>query len=75
MLQIEGVSKQFSTRVLLTEANAHLRQGSRVGLVGPNGAGKTTLMRMILGEDSPTRAGSASVRTCAWGTWRKSWKP
>ncbi len=55
MLQIEGVSKQFSTRVLLTEANAHLRQGSRVGLVGPNGAGKTTLMRMILGEDSPDK--------------------
>jgi ATP-binding cassette subfamily F protein 3 len=55
MLQIEGISKQFSTRVLLTEASAHLRQGSRVGLVGPNGAGKTTLMRMILGEDSPDK--------------------
>ncbi|TAJ25987.1 MAG: ABC transporter ATP-binding protein [Nitrospirae bacterium] len=55
MLQIEGVSKQFATRVLLTEASAHLRQGSRVGLVGPNGAGKTTLMRMILGEDSPDK--------------------
>ena len=55
MLQIEGVSKQFSTRVLLTDASAHLRQGSRVGLVGPNGAGKTTLMRMILGEDSPDK--------------------
>nr|MBI3613663.1 ABC-F family ATP-binding cassette domain-containing protein [Nitrospirota bacterium] len=35
--------------------SAHLRQGSRVGLVGPNGAGKTTLMRMILGEDSPDK--------------------
>ncbi|MBM4132503.1 MAG: ABC-F family ATP-binding cassette domain-containing protein [Nitrospira sp.] len=55
MLQIEGVSKQFATRILLTEANAHLRQGSRVGLVGPNGAGKTTLMRMILGEDAPDK--------------------
>ena len=53
MLQIESVSKGYSTKVLLTEASAHLRPNSRVGLVGPNGAGKTTLFRMILGEESP----------------------
>ncbi|ALA60440.1 ABC-F family ATP-binding cassette domain-containing protein [Nitrospira moscoviensis] len=55
MLQIESVSKQYSTKVLLTEASAHLRPSSRVGLVGPNGAGKTTLFRMILGEESPDK--------------------
>ncbi|WP_447974371.1 ABC-F family ATP-binding cassette domain-containing protein [Nitrospira sp. Kam-Ns4a] len=55
MLQIESVSKQFAHRVLLKEASAHLRPGSRVGLVGPNGAGKTTLLRMILGEESPDK--------------------
>ena len=53
MLQIESVSKGYSTKVLLTEASAHLRPNSRVGLVGPNGAGKTTLFRMILEEESP----------------------
>jgi ATP-binding cassette subfamily F protein 3 len=53
MLQIESVSKQYSTKVLLTDTSAHLRPNSRVGLVGPNGAGKTTLFRMILGEESP----------------------
>ena len=53
MLQIESVSKQYSTKVLLTEVSAHLRPNSRVGLVGPNGAGKTTLFRMILAEESP----------------------
>jgi len=55
MLQIEEVSKQFAARVLLKEASAHLRPGSRVGLVGPNGVGKTTLIRMILGEESPDK--------------------
>ncbi len=55
MLQIEDVSKQFSARVLLKEASAHLRPSSRVGLIGPNGAGKTTLLRMILGEESPDK--------------------
>jgi len=55
MLQIESVSKQYSTKVLLKNATAHLRPGSRVGLVGPNGAGKTTLFRMILEEESPDK--------------------
>jgi len=55
MLQIESISKQFAARVLLTDASAHLRPGTRTGLVGPNGAGKTTLLRMILGEDSPDK--------------------
>jgi len=50
MLQLESVSKQFATKALLKEASAHLRPGSRVGLVGPNGVGKTTLLRLILGE-------------------------
>lgn len=55
MLQIESVSKQYSTKVLFTGASAHLRPNSRVGLVGPNGAGKTTLFRMILEEESPDK--------------------
>src|SRR5688572_32332244 len=55
MLQIESISKQYSMKVLLTEASVHLRPNSRVGLVGPNGAGKTTLFRMILGEESPDK--------------------
>ncbi|MGH7216313.1 MAG: ATP-binding cassette domain-containing protein, partial [Nitrospiraceae bacterium] len=55
MLQIESVSKQYSTKILLEKATSHLRPGSRVGLVGPNGAGKTTLFRMILAEESPDK--------------------
>ncbi len=55
MLQIEDVSKQFASRVLLKEASAHLRPGTRVGLVGPNGCGKTTMLRMIMGEQSPDK--------------------
>ncbi|HSF66104.1 MAG TPA: ABC-F family ATP-binding cassette domain-containing protein [Nitrospiraceae bacterium] len=55
MLQIESLSKRYSTKILIEDATAHLRPGSRVGLVGPNGAGKTTLFRMILGEESPDK--------------------
>lgn len=55
MLQIEEVSKQFASRVLLKEASAHLRPNTRVGLVGPNGCGKTTLLRMIVEDQSPDK--------------------
>ena len=55
MLQIEGISKQFASRILFRDASAHLRPGTRTGLVGPNGVGKTTLIRMILGEESPDK--------------------
>lgn len=68
MLQIESVSKQYSTKVLLAEASAHLRPNSRVGLVGPNGAGKTTLFKTVAGLIRPTSgtvrvAGSPDTRT------------
>ena len=55
MIQIESISKRYSTKILLEGATAHLRPGSRVGLVGPNGSGKTTLFRMILEEQSPDK--------------------
>lgn len=50
MLQLESVTKRFATKALLEGASAHLRPGTRVGMVGPNGVGKTTLLRLILGE-------------------------
>ena len=70
MLQLESVHKQFSTKVLLEGATAHLRPGARVGLVGPNGAGKTTLATGLIGAlrrageyaiSKPSRAASESA--------------
>ena len=51
MLHIENISKQYPTKTLFSEASAHLRPNTRVGLVGPNGSGKTSLMRMILNDE------------------------
>ena len=63
MIHIESLTKQYPTKTLFSEASAHLRPETRVGLVGPNGTGKTTLLRMIVGEDSPD---DGVIRKRAW---------
>jgi ATP-binding cassette subfamily F protein 3 len=53
MLHLNGISKQFGSKVLFTEAEAHFGHRSRVALIGPNGAGKSTLIKIILGLEHP----------------------
>ncbi len=52
MIHLESFTKQYPTKTLFSEASAHLRPGTRVGLVGRNGTGKTTLLRIMMGEDA-----------------------
>src|ERR1051325_10201985 len=75
MLQIESVYKQYSTKVLLEGATAHLRPGSRVGLVGPMGAGRTTPFRWFLVRTRRTKARSVSVLVFASAIFRRNSKP
>jgi ATP-binding cassette subfamily F protein 3 len=60
VLAAEGVVKRFGEREVFKPFDLLLRHGERVGFVGPNGAGKTTLVRMILGQEPPTRG---TIRT------------
>ncbi|MEZ0391452.1 MAG: ABC-F family ATP-binding cassette domain-containing protein, partial [Pseudobdellovibrionaceae bacterium] len=53
MLHIQGLSKQFGSKILFENANAHIGHRSRVALIGPNGAGKSTLIKMVMGFESP----------------------
>lgn len=52
MIQLNNISKSFSSRELFSNLNFKLNSGNRVGLVGPNGSGKSTLFKLILGEES-----------------------
>ncbi len=52
MLQLQGISKQYGSKILFENADARIGQRSRVALIGPNGAGKSTLIRIILGQES-----------------------
>ncbi len=52
MIHLHGISKQYGSKVLFENAEAHLGHRSRVALIGPNGAGKSTLIKILLGLES-----------------------
>lgn len=51
VLHIQGLSKQFGSKILFENADAHVGHRSRVALIGPNGAGKSTLIKIIMGQE------------------------
>lgn len=47
IIEVQGVSKQYSSHKALDNLSLEIPAGSVYGLLGPNGAGKTTLIRII----------------------------
>ncbi len=54
MIRFEGVTKIYSTDVVLNNINWEIKKGEKVGLVGPNGAGKSTQFKILIGEEDQT---------------------
>lgn len=48
-LRVDGISKSFATRRVLTDVTFTVASGERLGLIGENGTGKSTLLRIIAG--------------------------
>jgi ABC-2 type transport system ATP-binding protein len=59
-LVVDGLSKTYGDRAVVTDVSWQALPGQVVGLLGPNGAGKTTTMRMLVGLIRPD-AGSVRV--------------
>ena len=53
-IQIQGLEKQFGSKVAIRSLDLNVDPGEIVGLVGPNGAGKTTTLRILTGIIKPT---------------------
>jgi ABC-2 type transport system ATP-binding protein len=49
LLRLEGVTKRWSTELVLDDVDLELRPGAVTGIVGENGVGKTTLLRAACG--------------------------
>ncbi|NUL49261.1 ABC-F family ATP-binding cassette domain-containing protein [Cellulosimicrobium funkei] len=50
-LSLDGVSKSFPDRRVLTDVSFTVSSGERACLIGENGTGKSTLLRLIAGLD------------------------
>ena len=60
MIQVEGLTKRYGSRVAVDHLTFHANKGEIVGFLGPNGAGKTTTMRILTGY-MPASDGKAIV--------------
>ena len=60
MIEIDGLTKQYGSRVAVDDLTVSIEPGRVTGFLGPNGSGKTTTMRCILGLTRPT-SGRATV--------------
>ncbi|WP_134768670.1 ABC-F family ATP-binding cassette domain-containing protein [Nocardioides sp. 1609] len=55
LLNLEGVSKSYGVRPLLSDVSLGIAAGDRIGIVGRNGDGKTTLLEVMTGlEEADT---------------------
>lgn len=52
-ISLNQVTKHYSEKTVVNQAEINIRQGEIFGLLGANGAGKTTTMRMVLGLIAP----------------------
>ena len=61
MLELQGVSKDFSKLRVLRGIDLSVARGEKHAIIGPNGAGKTTLFNVITGKYLPS-AGTITLQ-------------
>ena len=47
MLEIDGLTRRFGAKTVISEVSLQIETGSFVGVIGRSGAGKSTLLRLI----------------------------
>lgn len=67
LLTAEHLTKVFTQRRLLDDADFSINEGEKIGVIGINGTGKSTLLRLIAGEEEPdggtiTRGRNLTIR-------------
>jgi NitT/TauT family transport system ATP-binding protein len=55
LLSLRGVWVEYGDKVVLERVDLDIEAGSFVSIIGPSGAGKSSLLRVVLGQEVPTR--------------------
>ncbi|MDB5684681.1 MAG: lauroyl acyltransferase [Sphingomonas bacterium] len=55
VLSFRGVSVEYGDKLVLERVDLDVAEGSFVSILGPSGAGKSTFLRLVLGQEAPTR--------------------
>ncbi len=55
MIVVDNVWKEYGDQVVLEKVSLTIEDRAFVALVGPSGCGKTTFLKLLLGEERPTR--------------------
>ena len=53
LVDLQNISKQYDTKVILKDANFTLNHGQRIAVIGQNGQGKSTLFKIIMKQTEP----------------------
>ena len=53
VLEVDGLSKAYGDKRVLTGVSLVVRRGERVGIIGPNGLGKSTLLKILVDRLAP----------------------
>jgi NitT/TauT family transport system ATP-binding protein len=55
LLSLRNVWVEYGDKVVLENVQLDIAAGSFVSVIGPSGAGKSSLLRVVLGQEPPTR--------------------
>ncbi len=55
LLSLRNIWVEYGDKVVLENVQLDIAAGSFVSIVGPSGAGKSSLLRVVLGQEAPTR--------------------
>jgi ATPase subunit of ABC transporter with duplicated ATPase domains len=55
MISVNEVTMRFGSRILFEDVTTTFMAGRRYAISGPNGAGKSTFMKILTGEQEPTK--------------------